>query len=333
VPRYYFKELRLQQFRGLVALSQWQTFTAAAMALGLTRASVWQQVHGLEREMESTLVRPNGHRVELTEAGRRLVEIVTPLIAGFDSVKSAFQSALAEQVPSIRIASAPEYAAGEVTWSVARLREIYPRLSITFLEQSSEVALDMLERGNVSVAIAAVPENEPGRPSLECIPFAAYPLTLVCPPDHALLRKKQIELRDIARQPLLLPVESSSNRRRINAVFGRASLLQRMNVALESEMPATQFEYVRRGLGIAIVPLPGDIDCLRAEGLSFRSVADIFGEETISYIRRRGEFETPCAAKFRELVLMQPRRREESETVGNDAVPFDMLPSTRLVAG
>src|SRR5688500_20407671 len=78
-PRFYFKELRLQQFRGLVALARWQTFTAAANALGLTRASVWQQVRALEQELTSTLVRTRGHRVELTDAGHKLVEMVAQI--------------------------------------------------------------------------------------------------------------------------------------------------------------------------------------------------------------------------------------------------------------
>src|SRR5437868_4699415 len=107
--RYYFKELRLQQFRGLVALSRWQTFSAAATALRLTRASVWQQVHSLEKEMGSTLLRTRGHRVELTDAGRKLVEIVAPLVAGFDSVQTAFSSIQGDLPHGLVIATAPPF--------------------------------------------------------------------------------------------------------------------------------------------------------------------------------------------------------------------------------
>ncbi|MBE2285439.1 MAG: LysR family transcriptional regulator [Prosthecobacter sp.] len=72
-PRHYFKELRLQQFRSIVALARRGTFSGAAAALKLTRASVWQQVRGLEQEMACTLVRTVGQRVELTAAGKKLV--------------------------------------------------------------------------------------------------------------------------------------------------------------------------------------------------------------------------------------------------------------------
>ena len=67
--RHYFKELRLQQFRSLVALARLQTFSAAAGALKITRASVWQQVRALEQEFACALLRTRGQRVELTPAG------------------------------------------------------------------------------------------------------------------------------------------------------------------------------------------------------------------------------------------------------------------------
>src|SRR5262245_7788481 len=69
--RRFFKEIRLQQFRSLVAVSRWQTYSAAAGALKLTRASVWQQVRGLEQQFSTTLVRTRGKRVELTPAGSK----------------------------------------------------------------------------------------------------------------------------------------------------------------------------------------------------------------------------------------------------------------------
>src|SRR5688572_18249364 len=129
--RHYYKELRLQQFRGLVALARWQTFSAAAAALGLTRASVWQQVRALEQELSSTLVRTRGHRVELTDAGHKLVEMVAPLVAGFDSVKSSF-AAIQDSLPqTLVIATAPTFIVYELHAPVSRVNSLYPKLHLT----------------------------------------------------------------------------------------------------------------------------------------------------------------------------------------------------------
>lgn len=49
-----------------------------------------------------------------------------------------------------------------------------------------------------------------------------------------------------------------------------------------------------------------------------RNVAHLFGEEPLFYVRRKGEFETPYAAKFRELVLAQHPARPKKARVQPD---------------
>jgi DNA-binding transcriptional LysR family regulator len=309
--RYYFKELRLQQFRGLVALARWQTFSAAASALGLTRASVWQQVRALEQELTSTLVRTRGHRVELTDAGHKLVEMVAPLVAGFDSVKTAFSSIQDSLPQTLVIATAPTFIVYELHAPVGQVNALYPKLHLTFLERNSPVAIELLEQGGADVAIAAKPDNLAMSRSLEYTPLTNYPFTLICPPNHALLKKKQLTLGDFTRYPLILPGTSAYCRQRFDLVLAEAALAQKLHIVLESNFPVLYFDYVRMGLGVALTPLPPEArlrDQVRQSGVALRSAEHLFGGEPIYYVRRKGQFETPYATKFRELVVSQHGR-------------------------
>jgi molybdate transport repressor ModE-like protein len=90
--RHYFKELRLQQFRGLQAIIRLGSFSAAARQLGLTKASVWQQVRALEEEFGCRLIEAIGRRAQPTPDGIRLARLSSPLVEGFDSIKSAFEA-------------------------------------------------------------------------------------------------------------------------------------------------------------------------------------------------------------------------------------------------
>ena len=45
-----YKELRLGQLRAFCECVRYHSFTAAARALGLSHASIWQQIRALERE-------------------------------------------------------------------------------------------------------------------------------------------------------------------------------------------------------------------------------------------------------------------------------------------
>ena len=307
-PRFYFKELRLQQFRGLVALARWQTFSAAATALGLTRASVWQQIRALEQELTSTLVRTRGHRVELTDAGHKLVEMVAPLVAGFDSVKTSFQS-IQEALPqTLMIATAPTFIVYELHDAVSRVNALFPKLHLIFFERNSPVAIEVLEQGGADIAVVAKPDHVPMSRTLEYSRLTSYPFTLICPPAHPLLKKTRLLLSDFTRYPLILPASAAYCRQQVEAVLGRAGLTDKLRVVLESNFPILYFDYVRMGMGVALSPLPPQsrlVGRLNQPGVVLRSAEHLFGSEPIYYVRRKGQFDTPYAKKFLEVIASQ----------------------------
>jgi DNA-binding transcriptional LysR family regulator len=307
LPRNYFKELRLQQFRGLVALAQWKTFSGAAAALKLSRTSVWQQVHALEAELCSTLVRTSGSSVHLTAEGEKLVEMVSPLVAGFDSVKEAFSSVKAGLLQTLVIATAPTFLIYELSEPISRIHALYPKLHLSFLERNSPVALELLEQGGADLAVAALPAKQAKKATLEYTQITAYPFTLICPPGHPLLAKQQVILRDLTRYPLITSSNVTFCRQHFNSIMNQAALLEKINIILESNFPVLHFEYVRMGLGVALAPLPPSLvrDGVKPEGIALRSVAQLLGEEPLYLVRRKGEFATPYATTFCQIVTGQ----------------------------
>ena len=103
--RHYFKELRLQQFRGLQAIIRLGSFSAAARDLGLTKASVWQQVRALEEEFGCKLVESLGRKAQPTPEGLRLARLSSPLVEGFDSLKKVFHDEHGKAERHLRMAA------------------------------------------------------------------------------------------------------------------------------------------------------------------------------------------------------------------------------------
>lgn len=308
--RHYFKELRLQQFRSLVALAQWQTFSAAAAALKLTRASVWQQVRSLEQEFECALLRTRGQRVELTAAGQKLVEIAAPLVSGFDSVKAEFNAAVKGELPqSLVIAAAPIFLVHEVCRPIQQIHAELPDVHVTFLERNSAVAVEVLDQGGADVAVVARPHHVAARATLDYMGLGSYPFTLICPPQHPLLTKRRLGLGDFTKFPLILPTPSTYCRQHFDATLERAGLGSRLRILIESNFPVMLFEYVRLGLGIALMPLPADphlVSPWHDGGVQLRPIPELLGDEPIYFVRRKGRFESPIAARFRELITPSP---------------------------
>lgn len=309
--RQYFKELRLQQFRGLVAVIRFGSFSRAAEDLGLTKASIWQQVRALEEEFGCVLVEAVGRRVIPTSDGKRLGEMAAPLVEGFDSIKQAFAADLQQSPPSLSVATTPYCLAHELRHAVQEMRAHFPKARLTFHDRNSPNAIELLESGECDIAVAARFEEWPSKPSLEFIPLNEHPFVLGAPTGHPLISKKKLCLEDLTAYPLILPGPKANCRPRLERLLRQASVWEKLNIVLECSFPGSLLEYVDAGLGITLTPVPPALvgshanskTALPRNPTSLRNVSHLLGSEPVFFIRRRGWIETPIAAFLRESVF------------------------------
>src|SRR5262245_2039152 len=106
MPRQHpYKEIQLPQLRSFCLAATEGSFTAAAKQLGLSVPAVWQQVRPLERSLGATRLRRSGWKVEITEEGRLLLELVQPHVSGLDSLQRLFASRRAELPQKLSVVS------------------------------------------------------------------------------------------------------------------------------------------------------------------------------------------------------------------------------------
>ena len=309
--RHYFKELRLQQFRGLQAIIRLGSFSAAARQLGLTKASVWQQVRALEEEFGCKLIEAVGRRAQPTTDGMRLARMSSPLVEGFDSIKSAFEAERAAIGPSLAVATTPSCLAHELRQTVLKLRTAFPDAQLTFQDRNSPAAIELLENNEADVAVAARFEEWPPKPKLDFLLLTEHPFAVVAPESHPLMRSRNLKLADLRNHPLLLPGPAANCRPRLEAVLRRKRIWDDLKVVLECNFPTGLLEYVDARLGVAITPVPASF--LRDAGAHparvpgrqtmVRSISSLLGSEPVYFIRRTGWVETPLARFFRETLF------------------------------
>lgn len=227
-------------------------------------------------------------------------------MAGFDSVKAGFSAAIQAELPqTLVIAAAPNFLVQELRQPIERIHAEYPELHLTFLERNSGVAAEVLDQGGADLAVVARPDHVPARRTLDYTSLGSYPFTLICPPKHPLLSKRRIVLADFTKHPLILPGQTTYCRQHFDATLAQAGLVDKTRIVIESNFPLMLFEYVRFGFGGAISPLPSDerlASVWHQSGVRVRPIPNLLGEEPIYFVRRKGQFETPVAARFRELV-------------------------------
>ncbi len=308
--RQYFKELRLQQFRGLLAVIQSGSFSLAAKDLLLTKASVWQQVRALEEEFGCVLLESVGRKIKPTPNGLRLAQLASPLVEGFDSIKEAFSADLAKIPASLSVATTPSCLAYELRHAVECTRAQFPNAHLTFHDRNSPAAIDLLETGEADIAVAARFEEWPSKPTLEFFRVSEHPFAIAAPAGHPLLAGLAPKISDIAQYPLLLPGPTANCRPHLERLLRAAGVWERLKIVLECSFPGSLLEYVDAGLGITVTPVPPALLSNQKNQLApipgrqtvLRDFSSVLGHEPVFLIRRRGWIETPIAAVFRKSI-------------------------------
>jgi molybdate transport repressor ModE-like protein len=308
-----YKELSLTQFRSLVEVCRLGSYAEAARRLDLSTSAVWEQVRGLERRYEAALVENKRGSVHATADGKRLLDLVLPLLAGLESAKEVIHQERGQPPRSITLVSGMRMLLEEVGRAIAEFRQTYPGVSLRLLYAEDREIESIIERGEADLALMLEPG--PGRTKRATVEHeAAYELEymLVTPPGHSLLAKRRLRLEDITRHPLVIGVPGTSSRRRIDEVLHRHNLLDAVNLAVETNSAAMTFAYVRANAGVGITA--GNRLGFLCEGLGLRPLGAWFGAARYIFVWLRGAFIPPAQRTLADLI-------RASASAGNDGSP------------
>lgn len=147
----------------LVELDRLGSMRAVAESLGTSTSVVSQQVAALAREVGAALVEPDGRRVRLTPAGRRLAEHGRAILAAVDAARDDLDPG-AEPSGTVRVAGFATAIRRSLVPLVAELAVRHPGLRLTFLEQQPAEALALLEDDGADLALVYDYDLAPASP-------------------------------------------------------------------------------------------------------------------------------------------------------------------------
>lgn len=230
--------------RAFLVTAEEGSLSAAARALGLTQPTLSRQVAGLEEELGVALFERVGRGLELTPSGAELLEQVRAMgdAAGNLKLTAAGQSTTIEG--SICISATDLVAIIVMPILVQKLRRLYPDITVELIVSNT---LSDLKRREADIAIRAM---QPGEPDL--IARKIGDIT-----GHLYASEKYLEQIGVPQSPEDLGdanfiCDKSEMFMRIMAGCG-IKLTQR-NFPVSAESVITQWELVKRGLGIALLP-------------------------------------------------------------------------------
>lgn len=136
----------------LLHLSRLGSMRAVADELGTTTSTVSQQVAALGREAGAVLVEPDGRRVRLTPAGRRLAEHAVTILAAVDAALLDLGPG-ARPHGTVRVAGFATAVRRSLLPAVVHLRATQPDLRLVVLEHEPDEAYALLAADDIDLAL------------------------------------------------------------------------------------------------------------------------------------------------------------------------------------
>lgn len=236
-----------RQLRAFLALVEARNFTRAAAACHLSQPAFSALIRQLEDALGVRLFDRSTRHVSTTAEGQVFEPAARRLVAEFDSALGDLQARAARLRGRVSVALLPSLAADWLPAVLAGFRQQHPGIELEVFDLLSEPCIDRVKQGQADFALAAIRADTP---ELRAEPFCHDGFHLVCPQDHALARRRNIQPKDVAAWPFIHLSRTSSVRQSIDA----ATLPAALPAVLEVDQLATVAGMVRAGLGVSVVP-------------------------------------------------------------------------------
>lgn len=245
--------MTLNQIEYFIQVAEHGSFSKAALVLGVAQPALSRQVRALETELHETLFLRNGRGVELTEAGRRLLEHGQGILHLVAQARDDLSAHRNEPVGQIVVAMPPTQARLLTLPLIEAFRASCPRARLVVMEGFSTHLTEWLVSGRADLALVYNPEP---LAALEILPLREERLVLLSPAGAA--PPGPLTLAGLSRYPLVMPQRGQVFRKRMEEAAAMAGVQLRVDWEVSS-VPAI-LDLVAAGLGHAAL---GE-DALRA---------------------------------------------------------------------
>lgn len=242
----------LHQLRCFVAVAEDLHFGHAAHRLEMLPSALGRHIRLLEEDLGTRLMTRTTRSVALTDEGTTLLKEARMLLAQADDLAARFRSQARSNTTALRVGAIDSAAAGLLPMLLHDFRESEPDVTVNLTEDKSIRLLPRLLSGRIDLAFIRLPENPDKRLEFQ---FLFHETAVIALSDrHPLAHRRQLSIRDIADEPLIVPERKSRPHSHDLTIklFNEAGLQAR--IAQIADEKQTIVNLVAAELGIAIVP-------------------------------------------------------------------------------
>jgi LysR family transcriptional regulator for metE and metH len=224
--------------------------TQAAIKLGITQSAVTHRITEAQRRLGVVLVKRVGRRIFLTPAAERLDALAMRSLAEIERVEREVAAEYGEAKHLVRFGQAVYSRYRWLPGFLKRYERSLSDIEFDLVARATFQPLQALYDGAIDVLSISGPAGISA--AFEWIHLMSDPLVVILPPDHRLVSRKLIRVKDLNEERYI--VQSTAR----EPGFERQAIGLPRTLSLphakEVQLPEAIIDLVQAGVGVAILP-------------------------------------------------------------------------------
>jgi DNA-binding transcriptional LysR family regulator len=241
--------MELRQLRTFRAVANLLSFNRAAEHLHYAQSSISAQILALEEELGVQLFDRLGRRIQLTEAGERLLQYAEKIVNLVDETHAEV-SETKEPQGSLTIRIPETLGAHRLPPVIKEFHSRFPRVKLRLTTCSHEGLVKDLRKGITDLAFLLAESIQAADLMVEALGFES--LVLVGGADHPLAMGPSVRTRDLAGETFLFSRTDCSYRKIFERILDEQGIRRDNSIELHSVDALKRI--VMAGVGLTILP-------------------------------------------------------------------------------
>ena len=225
-----------------------KSFSKAAEELFISQPAVTKHIKELERKVGMGLIQRRRGGFSLTEAGKILFKYTHKISSHLMDIENLLENLKKDHQGILKIGTTESYSKGLMPKLLSGYQASCPFMKIALeVGNSEEIEKSLLVYKNDLVLIAVTKKTS----RFESIPFLKEELVLIISPNHPLVKRKTVSLKELEKYPLIIRAKGSTTRRIILQAFKEVGI----HPSLLIEAGSSEFikQWVSEGKGVSII--------------------------------------------------------------------------------
>lgn len=191
--------MEMQQVRYFVALAGTLNFTRAAEQCNVSQPALTRAIQQLEYELGGPLFHRERGNTHLSELGRMMLPYLQSVEDSARAARDQARAAKRLERATLTIGTMCTIGPQLISELLVQFRTHHPDVEVQVIDAGGPQMVDMLEKGDLEVAIVGVPGELPE--SLHQLPIFEERFVILLPRDHRLVAFDEIPATELDQEP------------------------------------------------------------------------------------------------------------------------------------